>query len=137
MPQQGNIILDDAQGTPVSHTFAPNGASLEYTSWQDRAGGIALLYPTLALMVRRAPNPDGNEVYRWKLDLPVGKAIDGPAVSGYVPGPQKDYSIVYDLRVSVPLRAAPQPRKDAAKFFAGSCFSTPFITLMETGEPVF
>jgi hypothetical protein len=137
MPQQGNILLADSQPTPVTHTFAPNGASLEYTSWQDRVGGIALLYPSIALMIRRAPNAEGNEVYRWKLDLPVGKSIDGPAVSGYTPGPQKDYSIVYDLRMSVPLRASAQARSDAAAYFAASCFASPFVILAETGEPVY
>jgi hypothetical protein len=137
MPQQGNIILEDAQATPVLHTFSPNGASVEYSSWQDRVGGIALLYPSLALMIRRAPSPEGNEVYRWKLDLPVGKSIDGPSVSGYTPGPQKDYSVVYDLRVSCPLRASAQARKDSAKYFASSCFTTAFLALMETGEPTY
>jgi hypothetical protein len=68
--------------------FAPNGV----IRWVDRSGGIALLYPSLTMLLR--PPTKGSRVYRLstKYSIPTGDITSPSTASGIQPQPSVAYA---------------------------------------------
>lgn len=135
MPQQAAIVINDGQGTPVAHTFAPNGALAQpdgkvVAEWVDRSsssGKPGYLY----LVESQVPsNKNGVEKVRWTLKRPTLETLNSSAASGVDPFPQKAFDDVLSIEVWVNDRAPPQSGLDlgafaknftATAYFASKC----------------
>jgi hypothetical protein len=100
MPQAANIVIADAQGTPVNHTFAPIGRDTNGVFWyQDTSQANALGYWKISVEVKRPADPTGRQsaearTYRVRVGLhePILANVTNSTVSGVEPAPQLAYT---------------------------------------------
>lgn len=96
-----NIVIADAQATPVNHTFVPIGMDPSDTFWWvDQSQSNALGYWKLGVSLRRPQNVNGQRVssenrnYVAKVQLlePVLANITNSTVTGVMPAPTLAYT---------------------------------------------
>jgi hypothetical protein len=123
MAQIANIVLNDAAGTPVAHTFSPARQGFfsgqDVAEYEDRAAntGIPVGFYKLSLSVSR-PNRD-RKSYRInvKLSTPVMETISNSTATGILPAPTVAYTPLIQMDVVIPDRTSLQARKDLRKMF--------------------
>lgn len=132
-----NIVLNDAQATPVAHTFAfgsiENNKSFGSVTFEDRVAGIYIGYNKLTLAVQR-PTGDGKTANRnlklvLKVETPKLETVSNNTVSGIAPAPTVSYRPVAELVVTMPERSQLQDRKDLKKFMI-EALNNAFVTDM-------
>lgn len=75
MPAQASLVINDGQGTPVAHTFVPNGAMQQpdkkvVSEWVDRSPDVKVGYFTIR--EQHAPsNSNSLEKIRWVITRPT------------------------------------------------------------------
>lgn len=123
MPQASNIVIADAQGTPVNHTFLPIGLDKDGTFWyQDQSQATAVGYWQISVRVKRPAaimpgvSSDGR-LYRVYIGLhePVLANITNSTVSGVAPAPQVAYIMRSSVEIIVPERSALLDRQNISK----------------------
>jgi len=124
MPAVANIVLNDAQATPVAHTFIPLGPDTEGAWWfEDQSGSTPLGYKRISVKLTR-PLPggagarsDSSRVNRVKITIhdPVQEAL-GTSDSGIVPPPTLAYVSRCNIEFVLPERNSLQNRKDLRKY---------------------
>lgn len=123
MPQLSNIVLADAQATPVNHTFEPQGLDKDGILWAvDRSQANAIGYWMISFEVKRpaAPKPGENSsgrVHRVKVGLhePVLETFGDSSASGILPAPTVAYVPRSFTEYVLPERSSSQNRKDLWK----------------------
>lgn len=98
------IVLADAAGTPVNHTFNPSGKDPKGVFWfYDRSQTNAIGYWKISIQLvepppARAGQSSADRAYRAKVTLhePVLETISNSTVSGITPAP----TVAYIPRVS-------------------------------------
>lgn len=121
-----NIVLPDAQATPVSHTFVPMGRDANGIFWfEDQSATNAIGNWRISIEVKKPPvatarqNSDGrNNHYKIGLHEPVLETVSNSTVSGIAPAPTVAYVSRYISDFSMPERATLQNRKDLRKMAA-------------------
>lgn len=118
-----NIVLADAQGTPVNHTFVPIGADAKGVQWlydqsQSNAIGywkisIETVFPTAALPGQSSEGRT-NRV-RVALHEPVLETPGDSTASGIMPAPTVAYIMRSFTEYVLPERGNLQNRKDIWK----------------------
>jgi hypothetical protein len=76
----------------VTRTLDPAGKSLTGVyKWEDRSGGIAVVYPTLTMSFR--PPTKVSRLFKtaMKIVLPTSDTIGSSTSTGITPGPSKAY----------------------------------------------
>lgn len=135
MAQIANIVLNDAQATPVAHTFAfgsmENQKSQGTVVFEDRAVGLYIGYNKLTLACVR-PNGDARSATRnlklhVKIETPKLEVVSNSTVSGIPAAPTVSYRPVAELIVTMPERAQLQDRKDLQKFLK-EALNNAFVT---------
>ena len=131
MAVRANIVLNDAQATPVAHTFAPADVISGRASWEDRSASQYIGYNKLVIELRR-PTGDssvGNRNLKIviRLETPKLENVTNSTVSGIAPAPTVSYRPVLEIIGTVPERSQLQDRKDLQKFGL-QLFSNPFVT---------
>lgn len=123
MAQVSNIVLADAQATPVNHTFIPLGPDKLGAWWfEDQSGSNAIGYNRISIQLTRPAMASqqvnsAERVNRVKIGIhtPVLETL-GTADSGITPPP----TVAYVPRVSIEFimseRASLQNRKDLRKY---------------------
>lgn len=126
-----NIVLNDAQATPVAHTFAPALTPMGEAHWEDRSAGQYIGYNKLSMKVQR---PSGNGVtgtrnlkLMLKVETPKLENVTNSTVSGIAPAPTVSYRPVAELVVTLPERCSLQDRKDLQKYLL-QLMSNAFVT---------
>lgn len=118
-----NIVLADATGTPVNHTFIPMGRDTNGTYWfQDQSQANAIGYWRISVMLKRPPNPlagqssDGRN-YRAVVELhePALANITNSTVTGVLPAPQLAYTVRSKQEFVLPERSDLLARQHIAK----------------------
>ncbi len=118
-----NITLNDAQATPVLHTFVPLGPDVNGVWWwEDQTGTASIAYNRISMKLSR-PKPaaagdnSDKRVNRVKISIftPKVEAL-GVADSGYTPSPTVAYTPRCDIEFVVSERALLQDRKDLRKY---------------------
>lgn len=120
MPAFANIVLTDAAGTPVNHTFNPvkieNGVAIH----QDVSLGVGIGFWTFGLSIRSPKSPGngavsaaGSRVYRilMTLDKPTLETL-GTNDAGYTPPATVAYVCRAKVEFIFPERCNLQDRKD-------------------------
>jgi hypothetical protein len=123
MPQAANIVVADAQGTPVNHTFAPLGRDKDDVFWfQDTSQANALGYWKVSVEVKRPLPPAARQSaegrsYRVRVGLhePVLANITNSTVSGVAPAPQLAYTPRSFQEFILPEQSALIDRQNLAK----------------------
>lgn len=118
-----NIVLADAQATPVNHTFIPQGPDangVEYLTDYSQANAIGywkISIQTIAPSQPKAGEDSSNRTYRVKVGLhePVLETLSNSTVSGILPAPTVSYVPRSFIEYVLPERTSLQNRKDLWK----------------------
>lgn len=123
MPQLANIVLADAQGTPVNHTFNPIGPDEKDVQWLvDYSQSNAIGYWRISLSIvspaaPRAGDSSQERMYKVRVQLhePVLETNGDSSLSGILPAPTVAYIPRSGLEYFLPERSSLQNRKDLWK----------------------
>ncbi len=118
-----NIVLADAQATPVNHTFVPIGRDrIGAFWWEDQSGSNSITNNRISMNLTRPVNPapgasSGDRVNRVKVGLhtPKGETL-GTNDAGLTPPMSVAYIPRTNTEHVLPERANVQDRKDLRKF---------------------
>lgn len=118
-----NIALNDAQGSPVLHTFVPLGPDASGTWWwEDQTGTTSIAYNRISMQLVRPPPASAGQnsdkrVNRVKIGVhtPKVEAL-GVADSGYTPSPTIAYTPRCNIEFVMSERSLLQDRKDLRKY---------------------
>lgn len=126
-----NIVINDGQGTPVAHTFAPAKAEADYALLEDRSAGIYIGFNKLVFNLSR---PKGNAQagtrnlkLSIKIETPKMEVVSNSTVSGIAPAPTVSYRPVCELITTFPERCSLQDRKDLQAFIK-NVLANAFVT---------
>lgn len=119
-----NIVLADAQATPVNHTFVPVGPRKDgFFMFEDQSASSPVGYNTVEVRMRRIVSPTRGkraaEASNTRIDLRVKTPkleTLGTNSAGFVPSPTVAYVPTVDLSIVISDRAAALDRKDLRKY---------------------
>lgn len=122
MPQAANIVLADAQATPVNHTFVPVGRDTNGVFWfEDQSASNSVGFWRISVETKR---PTGavqgtsaqGRTYRTKIGLhePVLESL-AAASNGFTPAPTVAYVPRCFAEYVDPERSTLANRKDMSK----------------------
>jgi len=117
--QATNIVLADAQATPVNHTFIPIGRDTNGVFWfEDQSAASSAGFWRISVETKRAPITNGAAigVYRTRIGLhePTLEVL-GNSSTGLTPPPTVAYTERAFCEFIDPSRSSLQNRKDMAK----------------------
>lgn len=123
MPTLSNIVLADAQGTPVNHTFVPTGPDAKAVQWlTDFSQTNAVGYWKISIETTSPANPTSGtsstgRTYRVRVGLhePVLETTGDSSASGILPAPTVAYIPRSFAEYVLPERTSLQNRKDIWK----------------------
>lgn len=144
MSAVANIVLNDAQGTPVAHTFIPLGPDNNGVWWfEDQTGTASIGYNRISMkLVRPKPAVAGDNsdkrVNRVKVSLltPKVEAL-GTADSGYTPSPTIAYTPRCDIEFVMSERSLLQDRKDLRKYVDFLLAETQLTNMVENLQNIY
>lgn len=144
MAQAANIVLADAQATPVNHTFVPLGPDANGVWWfEDQSGASPIGYNRISLSLSRPMNGSAGEsstgrVARVKIGIHTPKLenVSNSTVSGVAPAPTLSYIPRVNVEFILPERSALQDRKDIRKYCQFLMENTAIINAVETLQNV-
>lgn len=124
MSAVANIVLADAQGTPVNHIFVPLGPDKNNVWWfEDQSATTPIGYNRISMALVRPVNPvpgqssDITRVSRVKVGIHTPKLETMANNSaGITPPPMVSYVPRFTCDIILPERSALQDRKDLRKF---------------------
>lgn len=145
MPAVANIVLADAQGTPVNHTFLPLGPDASGVWWfEDQSSATPIGYWRVSIKLNR-PQPGGNG--SASSSNRVNEAIIGlhqPTMetlgtndNGILPPPTVSYVSRSVQRLTMPERSSLQNRKDLRKMSMNLLADANVIDLIENLRPYY
>lgn len=123
MSAVANIVLNDAQATPVAHTFIPIGPDTNGTWWwEDQSASESIGFNRISMNLKRASNPAagsnaGTRMNRVTVGFHTPK-LETTATNdaGLTPPPTVAYVARCNVEFLLPDRANLQDRKDLRKF---------------------
>jgi len=145
MAAVANIVLADAQATPVNHTFIPLGPDANGVWWfEDQSASQALGYSRISLKLTRAPvGSNGtvgqsNRVNRVQMGihLPVLETL-GTNDAGVTPPPTVSYVNRANLELILPERNTLQNRKDLRKYAQFLLVDAQVVAMAESLQAVY
>lgn len=144
MAVAANIVLADAQATPVNHTFVPLGADKNGVFWfEDQSAASAVGFWKISLELKRpqvaAPGESSqNRTFRIKIGMhqPIMENVTNSTVSGVAPAPTVSYIPRCFTEFLEPERSSLQNRKDLRKMVANLLTETQVVGMVETLQGV-
>lgn len=134
-----NIVLADAQATPVAHTFVPVGKIGDVFWFEDQSVANAIGYWKISVQGTRPPAPTSgssskDRTFRVKIGLhePVLETLSNSTVSGILPAPTVSYVPRSFMEFVMPERSSLQNRKDLRKMASLLLADTQVISVVET-----
>ncbi len=126
-----NVVINDGQGTPVAHTFAPAKTQADWALLEDRTAGIYIGYNKLTFSLTR-PSGDSRSASRnlklsVKIETPKLENVTNSTISGIAPAPTISYRPVVELIATFPERCSLQDRKDLQAYLKNA-LSNAFVT---------
>lgn len=120
--QAVNIVINDAQATPVAHTFIPIGRDAKRVFWyEDQSFTNSVGYWRISVETKRPPpatsnGSASNRTYRTIVGLhePVLE-VSGPGAAPFEPAPTVAYIQRAMMEFIDPERSTAQNRADMAK----------------------
>lgn len=135
-----NIVLADAQATPVNHTFVPIGRDKNGVFWfEDQSQANAIGFWRVSIDLKRPASPGGKtssegRSYRTRVELhePILENVSNNTMSGIAPAPTVSYVPRSFTDFVMPERASLQNRKDLRKMHASLLGDSQVIAAVET-----
>jgi len=139
-----SIVLNDAQATPVAHTFLPLGPDANGVWWfEDQSGASPIGYNRISMKLTRpqnaAPGSDsGNRVSRVSVGIhtPVLETL-GNNSAGITPPPTVAYIARCNIEFILPERSSLQNRKDIRKYADFLLAETQLTAMVETLQSIY
>ncbi len=137
MSAQANIVLTDAESTPVNHTFNPKGAKSvadgkSVAVWRDQSLGSEVGYATIT--EHHAPsNANGMSKFRYVIDVPVLEQAGSGGT--FVPPPTKAFSTVATIEIWAHARASEQQLKNIVAYVKDFTAEAYFENAITKREP--
>lgn len=135
-----NIVLADAQATPVNHTFVPLGPDKDGTFWfEDQSQASPIGYWRISYQLKR-PSPgqagqnSNQRTYRAVIGVhePILEVVSNNTVSGIAPAPTVSYVPRSFVEYVMPERASLQNRKDLRKMTYNLQNESQLVSLVES-----
>lgn len=145
MPAVANIVLADAQATPVNHTFIPLGPDANGVWWfEDQSQATPIGYWRVSVALKRPGAPvagqasSSDRVSKVVLGLhqPVLETL-GTNDAGITPAPTVSYVSRVKAEYILPERSSLQNRKDIRKMLSQLNDSASIIAVVETLQNFF
>lgn len=141
MPLATNIVLADAQATPVNHTFKPIGYDRNQVfTWEDQSAASTIGNWKITMKYNRPGNAQAgvasngrNHNVKFALHEPVLETLGTQTISGIPPAPTVSYIPRGFVEIPMPERATLQNRKDLRKML-GALFSDPQVIAVIEGQ---
>jgi len=135
-----NIVLADAQGTPVNHTFIPIGRDPNGLYWfEDQSQANAIGFWKISIELKKPGTPSAKEssegrVIRAKVQLhePILENVTNNTISGIAPAPTVSYVPRSFSEFVMPERAALLDRKNLRKMMANLLAEAQVVSVIET-----
>lgn len=128
-----NLTLDDAQGTPVTHTFSYEN-EVPSAVWTDKASGIAIGFPKITIQQSRPSAARKSTKTSLKVAVPTLEVISGD-VEGYNPAPKVAYTCLFEGHFVAPDRCTNQNRKDLTKYVQGLLAKSMVVAMLNDYAP--
>jgi hypothetical protein len=133
------IVLADAQGTPVSHTFTPVGKDDKGVFWFiDQSASNAIGFWKISVDIKQPNTPQPGEssakrVARFKIGLhePVLENVTNSTISGIAPAPTVAYIPRVITEFVVPERSALLDRKNLRKMVSALLADSNVVNVVE------
>lgn len=140
MPAAANIVLADAQATPVNHTFIPLGPDENGVWWfEDQSAASPIGYNRISAKLTRPGtalrgSSDADRVARCKLVVHTPKLENttNSTVSGVAPAPTISYTPRASVEFILPERAVLQDRKDLRKYMQFLVADANIVAMVES-----
>lgn len=145
MTAVASIVLNDAQGTPVAHTFLPLGPDTNGVWWfEDQTGPSAVGYNRISVQLVRTPpaqngtSSSSNRVNRAKIKIhvPVLETL-GTNDNGITPPPTVAYVCKSVVDFDLPERSTLQNRKDLRKYTQFVVADAQIVALLELLQNIY
>lgn len=135
-----NIVLADAQGSPVNHTFVPIGRDKNGVFWfEDQSAANAIGYWRISVELKKPPVAVAKQSSEGRsnrvliqLTEPILENVSNNTVSGIAPAPTVSYVPRSYTEFVLPERSALQNRKDIRKMMANLMADTQIVAVVET-----
>lgn len=133
-----NIVLADAQATPVNHTFIPLGPDKNGVFWfSDQSAASAIGYWKVSVEIKQpgaatsGSSSDGRS-FRFKIGLhqPVLEVLSNTS-AGILPAPTLSYTPRAFIEYVVPERGSVLDRKNLRKMIASLAADSNVIAVVE------
>lgn len=137
MPAIGNLIINDGQGTPVAHTFAPVTIDGTIAKYADRVGGIPVGYPVIWLDAREPKK--GATLWKCSMAImvPTLEQTSPSTASGIQPAPTVAYFHTTKIDWLFPVRGTLQERKNQRSFTYNLIAHATVISMLENMEAIY
>lgn len=118
-----NMVIADALGTPVNHTFVPASALNGLFIWQDQSAasnplGVPVGYNSISAsgsMSKDVNAGRGKFVLDYRYIMPTLETVSNSTQSGILPAATWGYDCSMFIRTVFSARSTAQNRKDVAK----------------------
>lgn len=129
MPALGNIVVNDAEATPVAHTFTPVTTNGTLAELANRSATTPPGFETMRVDMQK---PNGKlSVYRLTLGMndPVEATVDGQVVV------VRNSSC--ELKFNFSATSTSQERKNLLKMASNALAHATIVTVSENLEPIY
>lgn len=144
MSAVANIVLNDAQATPVAHTFIPLGPDkLGAWWWEDQSPTNAIGYNRISMQLVRSALPNqgansGERVNRIKVGIHTPVLVTlGTADNGITPPPTVAFVPRCNIEFIMNEGASLQNRKDLRKYADYLLAETQLTAMVESLQNVY
>lgn len=126
-----NIVINDAQATPVAHTFAPARQSGDLVEWHDRSTGYVAGFKKLSMLTRFASAQNAGQRITIKVVDPT-LAVTAPASgTGVQPNPVAAYTTLASVEFLLPTASSLQNRKDILAYVKNLLSNSQIVAAVE------
>lgn len=134
-----SIVLADAAGTPVNHTFVPIGFDSSGVFWfEDQSQASPIGYWKISAEIKRPGPPKAGENasnrtvrVRWGLHEPVMENVTNSTVSGVAPAPTVSYIPRAFTEYVLPERSAKIDRQHLRKMCSNLNANAQLVSMVE------
>ncbi|DAD52832.1 TPA_asm: coat protein [ssRNA phage SRR5995670_2] len=133
MPALADIVLPDAQATPVNHTFKPLGQDRKGLWWfEDSSAGTPAGFNRISYKIERPSDFQSKDKMRIEIGIhtPVLESTS-PASNGFTPAPTAAYVCQTYVTFLIPARSSLLARQNIRKYAAILCSHGVTIDLVE------
>lgn len=134
MPTISTIVVPDAAGTPVNHTFNKMKTNGDTAYFLEQSNASALGYWPLTL-TQRSPLPgQTDKVFRSKMSFAM-PVVSAEVING-ITRPKLEYTCRFNAEGIMPAEATLQNRKDCRKIAVGILNDASFVGMVESQQNI-